>query len=174
MKTTPDDKKRRLVADLAGARQEVLSAAIALPPEDQDTPFLGTWSAHDIVAHLIGWDYANLEAIEAVRAGRLPAFYGEYDRDWRTFNAGLVARHEQETLERTASVAETSHQALRSALIAIPAKDISHDYGVRSPGRRRVTIAMLMAAEARDEHKHAEQIREFATQTEARTPGTVP
>jgi hypothetical protein len=162
MRSTPEAKKEQLLADLTGARQEVLAAAMALPPEGQDTPFLGTWSAHDIVAHLVGWDYANLGAIEAIRASRLPAFYEHYDRDWRTFNAGLVAQHKQETLEETMAVAQASHHALLTAVAALPAGDVSRDYGVRSAGRRRVTIAMLFEVEARDERKHAAQIREFA------------
>ena len=164
----PEAKKQQLIADLTGARHEVLAAATALPPEEQDTPFLGTWSAHDIVAHLIGWDYANLEAIEAIRAGRLPAFYDHHDRDWRTFNAGLVAQHRQETLEATVALAQASHRALLAALAALPAEDVSRDYGVRSSGRRRVTVAMLLGVEARDEHKHAAQIQEFAAQSKGR------
>jgi len=58
MKSTPEAKKQQLIADLTGARHEVLAAAKGLRPEEQNVPFLGTWSAHDIVAHLIGWDYA--------------------------------------------------------------------------------------------------------------------
>jgi hypothetical protein len=162
MKRTPEAKKEQLLAELAGARQEVLGAAMALSPEEQDTPFLGTWSAHDIVAHLVGWDHANQEAIEAIRGGRLPAFYERYDRDWRTFNAGLVEQHKQKALEETISLAQVSHQALLTALAALPAGDVGRDYGVRSAGRRRVTIAMLLEVEARDERKHAGQIREFA------------
>ena len=112
---------------------------------------------------LIGWDDANLEAIEAVRAGRLPAVYGQYDRDWRTFNAGLVAQHKQKALEETVALAQASQQRLLAVLSALPAEDVSRDYGVRSPRGRRVTIAMLLSAEAHDERKHAEQIREFYT-----------
>jgi hypothetical protein len=41
-------------------------------------------------------------------------------------------------------------------------KHLSRDYGVRSARNRRVTIAMLLDVEARDERKHAGQIREFA------------
>jgi hypothetical protein len=165
MSNTPEAKKQHLIADLVGAREEVLAAAMALPGEEQDTPFLGTWSAHDIVAHLVGWDYANLEAVEAIRTGRLPAFYDHYDRDWRTFNAGLVEQYKQKTLEETTALAHESRQALLTALAALPAADVSRDYGVRSAGRRRVTIAMLLSVEARDERKHAEQIRAFAAQS---------
>lgn len=163
MRLAPEDKKERLLADLSAARHEVLTAALDLPSAEQDTVFLGTWSAHDIVAHLAGWDHANGEAIDAIRAGRLPAFYARYDRDWHTFNAELVARHRQATLEETAALARATHQALLAVLAALPAAELLHDYGVRSPGNRRVIIPMLLEVEARDERKHAEQIRAFGT-----------
>ena len=131
---------------------------------DRDVPFLGVWSAHDIVAHLVGWDYANLEAIETIRAGRLPAFYAAYDPDWRTYNAGLVALHKGAILAETLAAARASHQVLLDRLAALPADEISRDYGVRSPRGRRVTVAMLLGVEARDERKHASQIGAFAAQ----------
>jgi hypothetical protein len=161
MKSTPEAKKQQLIADLTAARAEVIGAALALTTDAQDVPFLGIWSAHDIVAHLIGWDYANLAAIDAILAGRLPAFYAAYDPDWRTYNAGLVAQHKRPTLAETLAVAQASHQALLARLAALPAEEISRDYGVRSSRGRRVTIAMLLAVEARDERRHAEQIRSF-------------
>jgi hypothetical protein len=164
MKSTPEAKKQELVADLTAARSEVLEAALALPPAAQEETFLGIWSAHDIVAHLVGWDHANLEAVEAIRAGRLPAFYTAYDPDWRTFNAGLVARHKRATLDQTIADAHMSHRALIEALEALPAGELDRDYGVRSARGRRVTIAMLLTVEARDERKHAAQIRAFAAQ----------
>ncbi len=94
--------------------------------------------------------------------GRLPAFYAAYDPDWRTFNAGLVAQHKRAALAETLGAAQTSHQALLDRLAALPADEISRDYGVRSPRGRRVTVAMLLTAEAGDERKHALQIRAFA------------
>jgi len=174
MKSTHEAKKQQLIEALTEAREEVLAAARELPAQERDTPFLGTWSTHDIVAHLVGWDHANREAIGAIRAGQLPAFYDHYDRDWRTFNAGLLAEYKQGTLEETVALARASHQALLAALAAVPAKDVSHDYGVRSSGRRRVTIAMLLTVEARDEHKHAGQIREFAARGEDHAPPAGP
>jgi hypothetical protein len=174
MRSTHEAKKQQLIADLTGARREVLAAAMALRREQQNLPFLGTWSAHDIVAHLVGWDYANLAAFEAIRDGRLPGFYNHYDHDWRTFNAGLVAQHKQKALEETVVLAEASYQALQTALAALPAEDVSRDYGVRSSSRRRVTIAMLLGVGDRDERKHAGQIREFAARGKGSEPGTIP
>jgi len=165
MKSTPEAKKQQLIADLAAARFEVIEAALALPLAAQEAPFLGVWSAHDIVAHLIGWDHANLEAMAAIRAGRLPDFYAAYDADWRTFNAGLVARYRQATLAEIASAARTGNCALIEALEALPAEDLGRDFGVRSARGRRVTIAMLLTVEARDERKHAGQIRAFGARS---------
>ncbi len=162
MKNTPEAKQAQLISDLAGARDEVIAALIALAPADLDTVFLGAWSAHDIAAHLIGWDHANLDAIEAIQAGRLPAFYAQYDTDWRTFNAGLVAQHKRATPVETLAAARASHQALLDRLAALPAADVGRDTGARSPRGRRVTVAMLLTAEAGDERKHAAQIRSFA------------
>lgn len=164
MRITPETRKQRLVAELTEARSAVLQAVWSLPPAAQDTPFLGVWSVHDIVAHLIGWDHANLEAIEALLAGRLPAFYAAYDPDWRTFNAQLVLRHKQPSLAATLDEAQASHQALLDRLAALPAGDVHRDVGVRSPRGRRVTIGMLLAAEAGDERKHATQVLSFASQ----------
>jgi hypothetical protein len=161
MRSTPETRKSQLIADLIAARAEVIAAAQSLPADAQDAAFLGVWSAHDIVAHLVGWDHANAEAIAAIRAGRLPAFYAAYDPDWRTFNAGLVAQHKRATLDQTVADARVSHRVLIEALETVSAGDLSRDYNVRSTGGRRVTIAMLLTVEARDERKHAEQIRSF-------------
>ena len=153
-----------LVTDLEGARSELLAAVAALPPAARDTRFLGVWSAHDIVAHLIGWDAANLEGIQAIVQGRLPAFYAQYDTDWRSFNAELVVRHKRPTLEETLCSARASHRDLVQAVDALPADELIRDHGVRSPRGRKVTVAMLLSVEAGDERKHGEQIRAFAMQ----------
>lgn len=155
-------RNQQLLVDLIQARGEVIDVALALPPVAQDIPFLGIWSAHDIMAHLIGWDHAYVEAIEAIRSGRLPAFYAAYDADWRTFNAELVARYKLPTLEQTAAAAQASHRALVSVLESLPADDLNRDFGVRSARNRRVTIAMLLGVEVQDERTHSAQIRAFA------------
>jgi uncharacterized damage-inducible protein DinB len=164
MRSTAQVKKEVLVTELEAARRALLAAVAALPPAARDARFLGVWSAHDIVAHLIGWDAANLDAIRAIVQGRLPAFYAQYDADWRSFNAELVTRHKRPTLEETLSAARASHRDLLQALDALPADEMIRDHGVRSPRGRKVTVAMLLSAEAGDERKHGEQIRAFAMQ----------
>lgn len=159
---TAETNKAKLVAELAAARRGLLDVARAVPESRQDTAFLGSWSVKDILAHLVGWDHANLEAVAAVRSGQLPAFYAHYDPDWRRFNADLVRQYRQASLADAIAAAEASHAVLRSVVEAIPAEALFKDHGVRSPRGRKVTIALLLSAEAGDERKHRQQIEEFA------------
>ena len=161
MRQSAQTKKDQLIAELIAARREVLDAALALPEAEQDAVFLGTWTVKDLLAHLVGWDHANLEGIEAVLAGRLPAFYARYDAGWRTYNASLVRTYRRDSLAEAIAAAEESYRSLLAAAQAVPAADFGKDHGVRSPGGRRVTIAMLLSSEAGDERKHARQIKDF-------------
>lgn len=160
MRATAAEKKARAIQDVHEARQSVLAAAAAVPPEAADTVFLGEWSVKDIIAHIIGWDYANADAVRAVLAGELPAFYAHRDRDWRTFNAGLVRRYREEDHEAGLRAAQRSHEVLCELLESIPAAEFERDHGVRFRGYK-VTIARLLAADSKDCRAHAQQIRDF-------------
>ena len=165
MKQTAQTKKEQLIAEAFAARRELLDVASVLCEAEEDTVFLGHWTVKDLLAHLVGWDHANLEGIEAILAGRLPAFYAHYDPDWRTFNASLVINYRRDSLAEGIIAAEESHRELLGAAQAVPAAEFGQDHGVRSPKGRRVTIAMLLIAEASDERKHAQQIKDFVAQT---------
>ena len=77
----------------------------------------------------------------------------------------LISTYRQDSLAESIAAAEESHHALLVAAQAVPAAEFGQDHGVRSPGGRRVTIAMLLSAEASDERKHARQIKDFVAQT---------
>jgi hypothetical protein len=59
MRKTSDGKKQELLDELRDARSSLLSQAARLSLEQQDAIFLGTWSAKELLAHLIGWDFTN-------------------------------------------------------------------------------------------------------------------
>lgn len=160
MKVEAQAKKEQVIADLIGARRQILDAAARLPAGQQDRVFLGAWSVRDLLAHLVGWDLANLAAADEVLAGQLPAFYAYHDRDWQTFNARLVAEHKRAGWTDMVATVEGSHRALVERVRAIPAEELDRDKGVRFRGWK-VTIARLLQAEAGDEKQHAAQIREF-------------
>jgi len=160
--TASQAKKDQVISELVEARRRILQVASSLSPAQQNEVFLGIWSIKDLLAHLVGWDFANLEAAQAVLAGKVPAFYASHDRDWRTFNARLVAEHKKDDFGVLLASLEESHQALIDFLETVPAEEFDRDRGVRFR-RYKVTIARLLQAEAKDEEEHYEQIKEFGT-----------
>ncbi len=154
-------RKGQLMADLEAVRRDILQAASALSVEQQDEVFLGTWSVKDLLAHLAGWDHANLEAAQAILAGRMPAFYAHHDRDWKTFNARLVVEYRRDDFAELVALVEDSHRQLSDFLQRIPAEDLVRDVGLRA-GRYKVIIDRLLQVEVNDERKHCAQIQELS------------
>jgi len=161
MSSTAKEKKESVIAALIQARRKILDVAYALPLEKQDEVFLGVWSVADLLAHLIGWDYTNLEATKSILQGELPEFYSYRDRDWETYNALMVERHKEKDFTELLYSLETSQRALMGFLATVPASEFDKDRGIRHK-RYRVTIARLLQAEAEDEEEHARQIKAFA------------
>lgn len=142
-------------------RCRLLAAAETLPPAAQTRVFLGTWSAGELLAHLAGWDKANLQAIAAVRRGELPDFYAFAERSWKTFNERLVAQYRLDDFGALIESARESHRRLVAFAAGVPEGDFERDFGVRYKGYR-VTIARLLLAELEDEREHLAQIEAFA------------
>lgn len=153
-------KKDKIISGLVAARRRILDAASSLPRAQQDEVFLGIWSVKDLLAHLVGWDFANIEAAQALLAGRTPAFYSHYDRDWKTFNARLVAEYKKDNFADFLSSVEDSHQKLIDFLKTIPAEEFDRDRGVRFKGYK-ITIANILETEIRDEGEHHRQLRDW-------------
>jgi len=76
-KITTQKTKQDLLSTLLETRTAALQAASGLSSTAQDTVFLGAWSVKDLIAHLIGWDFANLAAAMDIQAGKLPEFYAQ-------------------------------------------------------------------------------------------------
>lgn len=157
--------KEQIISGLADTRNRILNVASELSPVEQDQVFLGIWSVKDLLAHLVGWDHANLEAAGAVLEGELPGFYAYEDRDWTTYNARLVAEHKREDFEELLASAKASHRKLISFLQTIPAEEFERDRNVRFR-RYKVTILRLLQAEMEDEERHYQQIKGFKNRSQ--------
>jgi hypothetical protein len=153
-------KKDEIIAGLRETRKKTLEVTSALPPAQQDEVFLGLWSVKDLLAHLVGWDYANVEAVNAILAGRVPDFYSYHGRDWRTFNAHLVAEYKRDDFDILVASMEESHRKLVQLLETVPAEEFEADKDVRFKGYK-VTIARVIQGELDDERTHYVQIEEF-------------
>jgi len=163
MRTKSQTTKQELIANLIETRTAILQEASQLSHEEQNTIFLGTWTVKDILAHLAGWDFTNMAAAQDIQAGKLPEFYTHYDKDWKSYNAELVAKYKRDDFEEVLALARDSHSRLIAYLESIPVEAFEKDFGVRSGRNYKVTIARLLQAELKDEQKHLEQIQEFRT-----------
>jgi hypothetical protein len=159
--------KKELLSGLVDTRAAIIHAASQLSPETQNTIFLGIWSVVDLIAHLVGWDFTNLEAAKDIQAGQLPEFYAYYDKDWKTYNAELVTKYKCDKFDELLDLVRDSQRQLIEYLESIPAEAFEKDFGVRSGRNYKVTIARLLQAEWKDEQKHLEQIREFSAKLQS-------
>ena len=160
MKRTPSALKDDLLFGLKAVRESILSEALALSVEARDRVFLGTWSVMDLLAHLAGWDFTNLQAARDILDGLLPEFYEHHDKDWKTYNAALVAKYKRTDFREQIELVREAQKQLIECLQTLPAEDFKLDMGVRAKGIK-VTIARLLQAELEDETTHFEQIYEF-------------
>lgn len=161
----PEKAKSDLLKGLMDVRARILQTASELPPEKRDEAFIGFWTIKGLLAHLIGWDYTNLEASKSILAGKLPVFYSFHDRDWTSYNAQLVARYKNEDLQELIASVGNSHHELITFLKTMPASDFFEDKGVRVK-QYKVTIGRLMQVEKQDEEKHLAQIDAFTQVSE--------
>lgn len=160
MHVKSEARKEHLLNDLERIRNDLITMATSLPSDKRHEVFLGVWNVQHLIAHLIGWDYTNIQAAKDALAGQLPQFYAHHDRDWRTYNAELVAKFSRENWDDLLAAAADSHQQLMAFLREIPAEEFVRDRGIRFRGWK-VTIGRLLQAEAEDEATHTAQVADF-------------
>jgi hypothetical protein len=153
-----DRSKAGVIARLVETRQQILEAAAAIPLERQDQAFVGIWSIKDLLAHLAGWDYTNLEGVKALMAGEVPAFFAQHDRDWKTYNAMLVASHRRNDLAEMIVAVRKAQGDLVAFLNTLTDEDFHRTVHVNT---FRMSIGGLLNFEIRDEKEHLEQINQF-------------
>ena len=153
-------RKEQVISNLIEARQKVLKEVSKLSEAEQDQVFLGIWSIKDLVAHLIGWDKTNLQAVKSVLNGQVPSFYEHRDPDWRTYNAMLVKKYMKGSTQELIATAKRSQERLLQLLQTIPPEHLNEDFGVRFRGYK-VTIQRLLEAETEDEQIHYKQITDY-------------
>jgi len=137
-------KKEQIISELQKARSEILTEVTALSPKERSTVFLGVWSVKDILAHLVGWDFANMQAVHSVLEGKLPPFYEYHDHDWQTYNALLVERYKKGSFKELLVSVRDSHIKL-----------------VELFRRYKVTVQRLLEADIKDVRTHHQQIVDF-------------
>lgn len=163
MNKASEKHKQALIDDLTHARENLIALVKEFPAEQLDAPCVGIWSVKDLVAHLIGWDNTNYQAVQEILSGQRPSFFQYYDADWQRYNSTLVATYRVEPFEALMFNAAESHRALVGFLQSLRAEDILLKKSPKEAGRS-ITIRNLLRSEAEDERKHAAQLEAFLGQ----------
>lgn len=151
-----------LVDAFLRGRELLLRVAGEVPPELRTTPFVGHWNLMDVLAHLVGWDYTNVNAIEALKAGSVPDFYRQYDPGWASYNRQLIDRYGAADWDDLQAALAQSQAAVTQMLGLLTEEDLTKELSEPERFRRRpITIAGILQAAIRDEREHTRQIREF-------------
>lgn len=153
-------RKDQILSALVETRQNILAEASRLSDAEQDQIFLGIWSVKDMLAHLVGWDYTNLDAVKSVLNSKVPSFYDHHDHDWQTYNAIVVKRYKSDSFKTLLATVKDSHEKLIEFLQTLPPENFNKDFGVRFRGYK-VTIQRLLEAETKDEQTHHKQISDY-------------
>ncbi len=119
-------KFRRAVAELSATVEKLDFELFLHHP--------GTWSPRDIVAHLIGWNYAVVAGSEQLRRGELPFYDVDPGEGYRRVNAELVRRYSSTDRAVLLAELEVSAAALAGYLATLDAATWSRDSGVRHRG----------------------------------------
>jgi hypothetical protein len=155
-----NDDAASLIDAFVATRASLLGVARSVPQSQRTQPFVGKWNLLDLLAHLVGWDYTNISAVDDLRAGRLPAFYTRFDVGWARENDLLVSRYGTADWDELLESLARSQKAVVAKLRSLTEDDLS------APGpvwrTRPITIAGIVRSAIRDERQHLEQIREFA------------
>jgi len=77
MPTTARERKSQLLSDLVAVRQDILATTSTFSPQQRVLIFLGTWAVSELIAHLIGWDFTNMQATQDILNDQLPRFYSK-------------------------------------------------------------------------------------------------
>lgn len=155
------NRKYEIIRGLIEARKKILDVASDLSPEKQDEIFLGIWNIKDLLAHLVGWDYTNIESIEDIRSGESLRIFERYDPDWAQYNADLVEKYGEEDFDKLLEVIQQSHRELLQFVEKIPTDEIEKDFGVRAPDGSNITVEEVLQFEIDDEGRHLQQILEW-------------
>lgn len=153
-------KKETLLQELREVRSSILEVSASFSQEEAEQVFLGSWSLLDLLAHLVGWDYTNMEASRKILHGEMPSFYDEYDKDWKSYNAALVSEYKSDSLDEMIASVTKSHSDLLRFIGDLPSEQIFGDHGVRR-GRYKVIISRLLEADIKDVNEHLMQVRAF-------------
>jgi len=157
-------RKNALLGDIRRTRSDLLEAAGRVPAELRTLTAVDGYSVLEVLARLTGWDDANFQAVDAVRAGHLPDFYAYAERGWSTFNDKLAQDYASMDYAALVTRVRSSQQRLLDVVDGLPPEDLERDYGVRFK-KTKITISRLLRAQMLDEQALIRTLRALSALT---------
>jgi len=121
-----------------------------------------TWTARDMVAHLIGWNRYIVRGARQILRGELPFYDVDPGPDYSNVNAALVREYADTDRSALLESLAASTEELTAFLRAVDPDKWDRDFGVRHDGETltvKSTVDELLA----DYHYHREQLEDFRT-----------
>jgi hypothetical protein len=140
---------------------EAFCDAIRALPEDLFLAKIDEWTPRDVVAHLVGWNRRMVHACQDILAGTTPDYYADAPNDYRTINAGYVARHASTSREALLRDLAAGLEELTAYARALNPAEWEASHGVKHYRGAPATVAGTLASLAGDYAQHARQIRQW-------------
>jgi hypothetical protein len=142
--------KDALLTQAAHELQALHEALEGLNEDEMSHPWLGTWSAKDIVAHLSGWQREMAPALERIARGEKPFAGGVSYDDVDGWNARFVAARRGTSAADLLLELDKTHEHLLNVASAVPDDRFQ---------RGRTAWKLVDQTSAEHYREHAEQIR---------------
>ena len=142
--------KDALLTQAALELQALHETLEGLNEDEMSDPWLGTWSAKDIVAHLSGWQREMAPALERIARGQKPFADGVSYDDVDGWNARFVTSRQGISAADLLLELDETHQHLMNVASAVPDDRFQ---------RGRTAWKLVDQTSAEHYREHAEQIR---------------
>jgi Protein of unknown function (DUF1706) len=129
-------------------------------PEELYLAKIDDWAPRDVVAHLVGWNWRMLQACRGILKGQTPDYYADAP-DYRTINAGYVARHASTSREALLRDLAAGLEELTAYASGLEPAEWEASHGVKHYRGAPATVSTTLASLAGDYAAHARQIREW-------------
>ncbi len=156
---TPEEQSEQLERCV-----EAFAGSVAALDERLFLRKVTTWTARDMVAHLIGWNRYVVRGARQILRGELPFYDVDPGPDYSNVNAVLVREYPDTDRSALLESLTASAEELTAFLRAIDTEAWDRDFGVRHEGET-LTVKSTVDDLIADYHHHREQLEGFRTST---------
>ncbi len=144
--------KTEIIQEFNAARAKTRAL---LPEIDGKMQIYPNWTIKEVLSHLIGWDDANIMALEAFATGQPPVAPALRGVDF--YNAQIIEEREALSYEQIVSEWEWAREQLITVLDKLTETDLQSN--IVAPWGISMSVLELLTRMAAHEKEHAETIQ---------------